>query len=124
MILKRKIFVDPDYYKGLNEAEEQWLREKRSNLAKKYNGLRKNKRDGNNKKNLENLRKEINRAERDIRGNTKEGPGKYVRDAVNKSAALKDYEAKIAKELADKELRYDRLFRQAELLKKKKLLLY
>lgn len=29
MILKRKIFVDPDYYKGLNEAEEQWLREKR-----------------------------------------------------------------------------------------------
>ena len=27
MILKRKIFVDPDY-KGLNEAEEQWLREK------------------------------------------------------------------------------------------------
>lgn len=41
MILKRKIFVDPDYYKDLNEAEEQWLREKRSKLVKKYNGLRK-----------------------------------------------------------------------------------
>lgn len=105
MILKRKIFVDPDYYKDLNEAEEQWLREKRSKLAKKYNGIRKNKRDGNNKKNLENLRKEINRAERDIRGITKEGPGKYVREAVNKSAAEKK-----KKELA----------RQAELLAEKK----
>lgn len=107
MILKRKIFVDPDYYKGLNEAEEQWLREKRSKLAKKYNGIRKNKKDkdGSNKKNLENLRKEINRAERDIRGNTKEGPGKYVREAVNKSAAEKK-----KKELA----------RQAELLAEKK----
>ena len=105
MILKRKIFVDPDYYKGLNEAEEQWLREKRSKLAKKYNGIRKNKKDGSNKKNLENLRKEINRAERDIRGKTKEGPGKYVREAVNKSAAEKK-----KKELA----------RQAELLAEKK----
>ena len=107
MILRRKIFVDPDYYKGLNEAEEQWLREKRSNLAKKYNGVRKTKKDkdGRNKKNLEKLREEINQAERDIRGNTKEGPGKYVREAVNKSAAEKK-----KKELA----------RQAELLAEKK----
>ena len=49
MILKRKIFVSPDYYKNLNlnEAEEDWLKGKRSGLAKKYNNLRKDTADEN-----------------------------------------------------------------------------
>lgn len=124
MILRRKIFVSPDYYKNLNlnEAEEDWLKGKRSGLAKKYNNLRKDKDRGKDKKKLlGDLKKELSQAEATIQGKIKSGPRKYIKEAVNKAAVTKENEARVAKEIAEKELRYDRLFRQAELLKKKKL---
>lgn len=46
MKLKRKLYVSPDYYKGLTEAQKSSLIEARKNLAKKYYRDRKGYRPG------------------------------------------------------------------------------
>ena len=69
MRLQRKIFVNPEYYKdlGLNELEENWLRKKRSKIAKKYWD---DSRKSPDKKPelIKNLRKDLRKAERVISG--------------------------------------------------------
>ena len=72
-----------DTYKDLNEAEEKWLRSKRSKLAEKY---KRKKQEAltegnlNRKKLLEDLKKKVENAEKNIRGT---GKDKYLKEAVN-----------------------------------------
>lgn len=93
----------PDTYKDLNEAEEKWLRSKRSRLADKYRGKKqKALKDGNlnRKKMLEDLRREAEYAGKDIRGT---GKNKYLKDLANESykkeKALVDKRAKNLKKV-------------------------
>ena len=91
----------PDTYKDLNEAEEKWLRSKRSKLAEKYKGKKqKALKDGNlnRRKLLEDLRRDASYAEKDIKGF---GKNKYLKDIVNnaskKNKASVDKNIKILK---------------------------
>ncbi len=54
MKLQRKLFVKPDYYEGLNEAEAEWLKNKRKEIARNTLKKRKDLRDQKNLKNLVN----------------------------------------------------------------------
>ena len=133
MKLKRKIFVNPEYYKdlGLNELEENWLRKKRSKLAKKYWKESREKSPDKKPELIKNLRKDLRKAERDISGgkvstkpyeiNQKDPKriGRYIKEAVNSVGERKKKKAQITeKELALK-LRADRI-ELAEKLKKQK----
>ena len=101
MKLHRKIFVDADYYKGLNESEASWLKKIRSNLAKKYYKKYKEAASDNKKKAKIkfNLREELKAAELGIRtGSDKDIKNnfhkhyKYVKSAVNNVAERKKQE--------------------------------
>lgn len=104
MLLKRKFFaMRPDTYKDLNEAEEKWLRSKRSKLASKFKGKKQKAiKDGNlnRKKMLEDLRREAEYAGKDIRGT---GKNKYlkkiVNDASKETKALVDRNIKVLKKV-------------------------
>ena len=133
MRLQRKIFVKPEYYKdlGLNEFEENWLRKKRSKLAKKYWKESIEKSPDKKPELIKNLTKDLRKAERDISGGkvstkpyeiVQKDPkriGRYIKEAVNSVGDRKKKEAQvIEKELALK-LRADRI-ELAEKLKKQK----
>lgn len=97
MKLYRKIFVDADYYKGLNEAEAAWLKKTRSNLAKKYYKKYKEASAQDKSKVKFNLREELKAAELGIRaGSDKDIKNKfhkhykYVKSAVNDVAERKN----------------------------------
>ena len=91
----------PNTYRDLNDAEEKWLKTKRSKLAEKYKGKKqKALKDGNlnRRKLLEDLRRDASYAEKDIKGF---GKNKYLKDIVNnaskKNKASVDKNIKILK---------------------------
>ena len=97
MKLQRKLFVKPDYYEGLNEAEAEWLKNKRKEIARNTLKKRKELRDQKKFKELGELKKkvrgEINAAEAGIRGKYKgNGAYKYIKEAVNIAADKKKAE--------------------------------
>lgn len=110
MRLQRKIFVSPDYYEGLNEAEAKWLENERNKIAKQLIGDRKKAignreyhKRGKIKGLLDNASKRLREAEAGIRG-TYKGPGryKYVKEAVNKEATRKREEELVRQALEKK----------------------
>ena len=97
MKLQRKLFVKPDYYEGLNEAEAEWLKNKRKEIARNTLKKRKELRDQKKFKELSELKKkvrgDINAAEVAIRGKYKgNGAYKYIKGAVNIAADKKKAE--------------------------------
>ncbi len=88
-------------YKDLNDVEEWWLRSKRSKLADKYKSKKqKALKDGNLniKKLLEDLRREAENAEKNIKGIGKNKHlKKFVNDAGKKNKALIEKQAKVLK---------------------------
>lgn len=99
MKLQRKLFVKPDYYEGLNEAEAEWLKNKRKEIARNTLKKRKDLINQNKWDDLKKLRnkvkgrEEINAAEAGIRGKYKgKGAYKYIKDAVNIAADKKKAE--------------------------------
>lgn len=143
MKLKRKIFVNSEYYKdlGLNEFEENWLRNKRSELAKKYEKRKKDilndpKKKLDRPKLLKELREELMKGEKIISGgkvSSKEYEikekdpkriSRYIKEAVNSvGEKRKKEEIQAAEILKLKEnrikLRENRI-KQVEKLKKLK----
>lgn len=138
MKLKRKIFVNPEYYKdlGLNELEENWLRNKRSELAKKYEKQKKDilndpKKKLDRSKLLKELREELIKNEKIISGGkvsskpyeiVQKDPkriGRYIKEAVNSVGERKKKEAQIAEKESALKLRAGRI-ELAEKLKKQK----
>ena len=134
MKLKRKIFANPEYYKdlGLNELEENWLRNKRSELAKKYEKQKKDilndpKKKLDRPKLLKELREELMKNEKIISGGKVSSKAykieekdpkrisRYIKEAVNTVGERKKKEAQIA----ELKLRADRI-ELAEKLKKQK----
>ena len=88
-------------YKDLNDVEEWWLRSKRSKLADKYKSKKqKALKEGNlnRKKLLEDLRREAENAEKNIKGVSKNKYlKKIVNDAGKKNKSLVEKQAKVLK---------------------------
>ena len=136
MKLKRKIFANSEYYKkdlGLNEFEENWLRRKRSELAKKYEKRKKDilndpKKKLDRPKLLKELREELMKSEKVISGGKvsskayeiKEKDPKrisrYIKEAVNSVGERKKKERQAA---AISKFKEDKI-KLAEKLKKQK----
>ena len=110
MRLQRKIFVSPDYYEGLNEAEAEWLRKERSKIARKELKKYRDRKGSysNPKKKLkdlikEDIEKKVGDAEAAIRGTYKgDGRYKFVKEAVNKEATRKREEELVRQALEKK----------------------
>ena len=115
IILKRKLYASEEYYwgLGLDDAETDWLKKKRSKLAKKYSKkkqdiLNDKKQTLDRKKLLSELKKDLGKAETAITENN-----------ILKEAVKHSYE-KEKKELAKTAVRdvrkenYAKLFEDAE----------
>lgn len=97
MRLHRKLYTSSDYYKGLNEAEKEWLKGYRDKLAEKYKNKRKNIKDSReSRKLLNDLKSEIESAELAIRGesskirdNRFKKEFKYLKNSVNETSKRK-----------------------------------